>query len=76
MSKYNQEMYLGIICLCILIIVLVLLAIIMQPEFTGEELCEIDCEELGNKFWEYKYPSLGGHEECWCRRGNETIRIR
>lgn len=40
-------------------------------------MCEHNCTVLGKEYYTYKVGSIFvGQSECWCRQGNDTVRIR
>lgn len=44
----------------------------MNRAFIGN--CCIDCEELGKEYYKKVDGGFGPHA-CWCREGNNTVRI-
>jgi len=37
--------------------------------------CKLSCEEYDANYVSYTYPTLQRGEECWCKRGNEPLRV-
>ena len=49
---------------------------VIYPDWISpREQCELDCEEYNATFIEYER-GYNSNQECWCKRGNEPLRIK
>ncbi len=65
---------LGIFALILIIFLVGFLYSINNTENTRLNKCKQDCNSYGLTFVDYEM-GYYSNEECWCRKGNEPVRI-